>query len=806
MKKALKIIGWIVLILIVAALVIWFGFLKPEPPPISPEDRAQIRLMPLPSKLKLGKETLVLEENLSHEFTKLSTPRLERAMERFYSKLSSQTGRQFGQGDQPTLLLECRGTEREYPLPGDDESYSIKVTARSIHVKASSETGIIYALESLLQLVEQETNSWFIPQLSMKDKPRYPWRGIMVDACRHWIPKEVILRNLEAMGTLKMNVFHWHLTEYQGFRVESKLFPGLHELGSGGDYYTQEEIREVIEFAADRGIRIVPEFDLPGHSTSWFIAYPELASAPGPYVLDTVFGILDPVMDPTRDEVYDFLDKFFGEMSELFPDPYLHIGGDEVNAAHWEANPIIQKFAEEKGMEDSHALQAYFNIRIQELLSGHGKLMMGWDEINHPDLPIEGIVVQTWRNHSFLWESARNGNQAVLSAGYYLDYKQPAGYHYNVDPEVITGAVSIEIDSLNWKSWSCSMQVSDMSIEGALYLFGEGDELHGIMDLMGTSMGFEDAQLSNNQLTYSIETSFGTISMDVSLEGDSLYGNGKLALFNMQVNGSRNGGIDMAHGNALPEFKTLDPLSPEQEANLIGGEACMWTEMADGLTIESRIWPRAAAVGEKLWSPKVLTTNTEDMYRRLFYLNDRLELLGLRHRAYNQAILRDMAPQPYQQPLNTLTSLLKEEKFFARMELYDPQLYTTTPLNRMVDAAQPESYEAYRFAQDVELWIASQDPEAKERLKSSLETWSINHEKLSPAFELNPWLEEVEEHSVHLSQLSNLALDALHDPDLLEGRADEIEALLTYAGATYGATVLAVVEPVQKLLSSALEK
>jgi hexosaminidase len=140
------------------------------------------------------------------------------------------------------------------------------------------------------------------------------------------------------------------------------------------------------------------------------------------------------------------------------------------------------------------------------------------------------------------------------------------------------------------------------------------------------------------------------------------------------------------------------------------------------------------------------------------------------------------------------------------MELYHPQLYTTTPLNRMVDASLPESFEAYRFAQDVELWIASQDPEAKERLESSLETWSVNHEKLSPAFELNPWLQEVEEHSIHLSRLSTFALDALRDQALPEGRAEEIDALLASAGASYGATVLAVVEPVQKLLSSALEK
>ncbi len=166
-------------------------------------------------------------------------------------------------GRDATLVLKCTGSEMEYPYPGDDESYSIRISGKQIAVEAGSETGIIYGLESLLQLVRKQEDQWVIPGLSLKDNPRYGWRGLMIDVCRHWIPKEVILRNLDAMATVKMNVLHWHLTEYQGFRIESKVFPGLHEMGSGGDYYTQEDIMEVIEYAADRGIRVVPEFDLP---------------------------------------------------------------------------------------------------------------------------------------------------------------------------------------------------------------------------------------------------------------------------------------------------------------------------------------------------------------------------------------------------------------------------------------------------------------------------------------------------------------------------------------------------------------
>ena len=285
MKKVLKVIGWILLVLLLAVAVAWFGFLKPKPPPISAGDRAEISLMPLPAQLKLGNGVWVLDEDLSHTFTSLSTPRMDRALIRFYHKLSGHTGLNFGDGKAGRLILECTGSAMDYPSLEDDASYSIQITGSKITVKSPSETGILYALESLLQLVREEEGHWLIPQLKLNDSPRYPWRGLMIDVCRHWIPKEVLLRNLDAMAAVKMNVLHLHLTDHQGFRVESKLFPKLHEMGSNGDYFTQEDIREVVEYAADRGIRVVPEFDVPGHTQAWFVGHPELASAPGPYTI-----------------------------------------------------------------------------------------------------------------------------------------------------------------------------------------------------------------------------------------------------------------------------------------------------------------------------------------------------------------------------------------------------------------------------------------------------------------------------------------------------------------------------------------
>src|SRR5207342_1784812 len=167
----------------------------------------------------------------------------------------------------------------------------------------------------------------------------------------------------------------------QGFRVESRKFPKLAEKASGGQFYTHEQIEDVVAYARDRGIRVVPEFDMPGHTTAWFAAYPELASLPGPYEPWKGFGVNDPAMDPTRDHTYRFLDDLIGEMSRLFPDAYFHIGGDEVNGKQWNASAKIKEFKRRHKMKSNADLQAYFNHRLLKIVTRHGKIMEGWDEI-----------------------------------------------------------------------------------------------------------------------------------------------------------------------------------------------------------------------------------------------------------------------------------------------------------------------------------------------------------------------------------------------------------------------------------------
>ncbi|HYD83854.1 MAG TPA: family 20 glycosylhydrolase, partial [Opitutus sp.] len=332
-----------------------------------------------------------------------------------------------------SLVIDCTAAGSALPTLGEDESYTLDASATQIVLRAPNVVGALRGLETLLQLLQRDTDGWFVPKISIHDQPRFPWRGLMIDVCRHWQPMDVIKRNLDGMALVKLNVLHLHLTEDQGFRIESKTHPRLHELGSDGKYFTQDEIREIIAYAAERGIRVVPEFDIPGHATSWLVAYPELGSAPGPYTIERKWGIFDPVLDPTNEDVYVLLADFLGEMAELFPDPYLHIGGDENNGKHWNANARIQNFIREQNLHDNEGIHAYFNRRIRDILAPHGKKIVGWDEILHPDIP-QDAVIHSWRGPAGLVDAAKRGYSAILSNGYYIDLCYPAADHYRNDP------------------------------------------------------------------------------------------------------------------------------------------------------------------------------------------------------------------------------------------------------------------------------------------------------------------------------------------------------------------------------------
>jgi hexosaminidase len=301
-------------------------------------------LMPQPAELTPGSGRLVIDGSFRVALEGYEEPRLEAAAARLIGRLSLETGIPFRSGleiepGKATLVLHCERAGETVQSVREDESYQLDVTPQGARLTAATPVGVLRGMETFLQLVELDAQGFNAPAVHIVDRPRFPWRGLMIDVCRHWMPADVLKRNIDAMASVKLNVLHLHLTEDQGFRIESKQYPKLHELGSDGNYYIQAQITELVAYARERGIRVVPEIEMPGHSTSWYVGYPELASGPGPFQIERKWGIFNPILDPTRDETYTFIDGLIGEVAALFPDEYFHVGGDEVNGKEWDANP-----------------------------------------------------------------------------------------------------------------------------------------------------------------------------------------------------------------------------------------------------------------------------------------------------------------------------------------------------------------------------------------------------------------------------------------------------------------------------------
>ena len=403
---------------------------------LTAQAQTTLPIMPLPSHVAQGQGQFLIDGNFGVALQGYTEPRLRRATQRFLVTLSRETGiplwRQ-AQFNQPSFVIKTGAASDPVQQLGEDESYHLEISANDVQLTAANPLGILHGLQTFLQLVRTTPQGFSVPVVTIDDQPRFPWRGLMIDASRHFIPIPVIERDLDGMEAVKLNVFHWHLSDDQGFRAESKKLPLLQEKGSDGLYYTQDQIRDVIEYARDRGIRVVPEFDMPCHTTSWFVGYPELGSGKGPYQIARRYGVLDAAMDPTKDSTYKFLNTFIGEMADLFPDPYFHIGGDECNGKEWNANPEIQAFMHQHGIANNAALQAYFTAKVQKIVASHHKIMEGWDEVLQPETP-KDVVIQSWRGLASLAQAARQGNRGMLSTPYYLNLDHPTSDYYLADP------------------------------------------------------------------------------------------------------------------------------------------------------------------------------------------------------------------------------------------------------------------------------------------------------------------------------------------------------------------------------------
>jgi len=396
-------------------------------------------LMPWPQQINVSEGQYALSNPLTVSIQCQNSERLQRAVERWQFRLQQFSGqtlplqKPLQEASGPVDLTVCVSADSTaYPVPETDERYSLVVTAQGIQLNANTVYGAVWGLQTLRQLVQVEGETLTLPQVNVEDTPRFAWRGMLLDSSRHWMPVATVKRLLDAMESVKLNVLHMHLVDDQSFRLESKRYPLLHQKGSDGPYYSHEDIRDLVAYAADRGIRVVPEIGLPGHSQSWQVAYPMLASTDD---IETRLGHFKEgfsvAIDPSRQEVYDFIENLIDEVITLFPDPYLHTGGDEINPTAWENNPAIQAFAREQGLQNSHDLQAYFTQRYVDIVRSKGRIAIGWEEVLHPDIA-EDTVINLWNKGDY--DQVLTRHPILVSFNYYLDMQQPAWWMYQRDP------------------------------------------------------------------------------------------------------------------------------------------------------------------------------------------------------------------------------------------------------------------------------------------------------------------------------------------------------------------------------------
>lgn len=758
MIRKIAIAFFALVVILLAAAAAWYFLVMYDPPPVSDEDRAQVTLMPLPASLELGAGTVDVSAGFDIHLPGNDDGRVASFLKRRVDVL-----RESASG--VPLIIRVSETPEDGPVKVlENESYTL-IVGKEIELEAATVTGALRGLSTLYQLVAAADDGK-IRHMETDDQPRYPWRGLMLDVCRHWMPREVVLRTLDAMELTKMNVLHLHLSEDQGFRVESKRFPRLHEVGPNGKYYTQEDIRLIVQEAHNRGIRVVPEFDLPGHSKSWQIAYPRLSASSAPQQFGSYKGItFTAPVNPAREYTYEFMDAFIEEMAGLFPDPYFHIGGDEVNPRAWLENDSIVQFMQENDLEDAHALQTYFINRMNDLITRHGKTMIGWEEVYQPGLDPD-VVIQSWKSQKSLFHAVQGGSRGILSAGYYLDLILPAEEHYAVDPAVIPNAVDIQPDSGRWQLYDLELMLGDNPMSSQLVIFDrDPEQVFGLMTTLDQMSAFTGGQLEDDRLTFEMDTQYGTMTFDGEIKGDSVHGKVSVAMIGVDLKGTKAGGSDMPDGKPLPEIEYLPPLTEEEKDRILGGEACMWSEFVNMHNVESRLWPRAAAIAEKLWTPARLTNDVSDMYRRLAATDDLLHRSGSLHRENAQQLLAGICQGPCLDALSELSLIFEEVKYHARMtglmEL-DTFYLPDTPLDQLVDAVRPESPQARQFNEQVRAYQSGQPNDSlRNLLVNKLSRWQKLARDLQAYVPESEKLRDIEQLLPAIEQLSAAAIRRL---------------------------------------------
>ena len=644
------------------------------------------------------------------------------------------------------------------PKLGDDESYQLSITQKGISIVAQSDFGALHGLTTLVQLIastepepelEMASKSQLqLPVVTIIDEPRFKWRGLLIDSVRHFIPLSTIKRQLDGMAAAKLNVFHWHLTDDQGWRIESKTYPKLHQLASDNLYYSQQEIKDLVNYASNLGIRVVPEFDLPGHASAIAVAYPELMAEQKSYVMERHWGVFEPLLDVTNPNVYKFIDTMVSELTNLFPDEYLHIGGDEVNPKQWENNSKVKALIANSDMKTMYDVHSFFNAKLQKILAKHQRKMMGWDEVLHKDLS-KDIVVQSWRGLQSLNTIASSGYQAILSAGYYIDQPQPTHYHYRNDPMANVSLshekpskirqINIKTDE-KWQTWAFVMpKLKGSAVRGSLTLVTnkETNLLNGYLKLndhyhQKVTIHSSMDDLKANHLVFSHDSWMGPMRFELvtskqePLSGFTLIGNSYYSIAGKGVASQKVSSI------------ALQPLlAIEQSKNVLGGEATLWSEMVDEKNIDLRMWPRLFAIAERLWSEKSLT-DSHYMYQRLININGYADkVIGLQHQqqqlsGFSHLVAKSPDSQDNVDTLFAVAEMLEPAHYYTRHHLkYQQNKYhQNASLHNFVDYLPVESFTLLSMKNELAHYHKG-NKSALLKIQQKLLFWQTNTQRLS---------------------------------------------------------------------------
>ena len=439
-----------------------------------------INIIPTPVSLTQNEGNFKLNKN-----TKIyaSTPEAKTVAEFFAAKMNTATGYQIATADKETsdgISLVIDGS-----LDVNDEGYTLDVADSGVRIKAKTPQGLFYGMQSFLQLLPAEIESpsavkgiaWTAPAVSIKDEPRFGYRGIMLDPCRHFIPVENIKKQLDVLALFKINRMHWHLTDDQGWRIEIKKYPKLTEIGSKridgegteyGGFYTQEEVKDIVKYAADRFITIVPEIELPGHEMAAIAAYPELSCEGKQGTPRIIWGVEDIVLCAGKEEPFQFFEDVIAEVAPLFPGEYFHIGGDECPKTSWEKCPLCQARIRKEGLkgDKEHSaeekLQSYFVQRMEKVVNKHGKKMIGWDEIIEGGLS-KTSTVMWWRNWApqSVPEATAHGNDVIYTPAtpfYFSQNEEKSSmrqvYDYDLAPASLSAAQRAHIIGVQANLWA----------------------------------------------------------------------------------------------------------------------------------------------------------------------------------------------------------------------------------------------------------------------------------------------------------------------------------------------------------------